>query len=374
MSYEERYNSILPHYVEEYKTVRDNALSVHTEDGFSFALLSDTHIDYKGGAQPERPVIEREIDTILELAKTAKIDCVILGGDLIHGTADQTSSTVDLKYFANAFKDCPVPVLVTRGNHDANDYHGKPCAMFHIITQEMWTDILLDPVSKNLAVHDPNNSKSTYYYVDFPEKKTRVIVLDCYNYPVVSTDGRNCDWTAETWSANHGIEDTQIDWLAGVAISAELDGWNYVISSHAPLVGSEGFGGRDKVVKVLSHLNNGYTYTLSDGRVIDYSTYNSYAPLSVNGHTHVNAFMCNDVEKFVQIGVGSGKVSYYESKLDYYANSYTADWVYHPYRQFGDITEATFDVITLSDSGQANRFAFGAGEDNHFDISSYIKK
>lgn len=354
LPYEEKM-SVIGHdfYIDEYKYVRDSALNVYTENGFSFVLLSDTHIDYEGGEQPERPVIEREIETILELAKTAKIDCVILGGDLIHGTGGHFASVTELEFFASKFKDCAVPVLVARGNHDPNDYHGDVCNVNFIIDQTEWVDTLVDPVSKGKAVHDPNNPKSSYYYMDFPEKKTRVIVIDCYNYPVVSTKVFGIsDWRAETWDSKADIE--QWDWLASEAISADLDGWKYVLASHTPITSSHGFPASDIVKEIVSALNNGSKYTLSNGTVVNYSNYNSYIPLAINGHTHVSSSKQNEDGKYLQIGVGSGKVS--------------------NRRKFGDISEATFDLISLSDHGQAYRFDFGAGKDEQFDISKYIKQ
>ncbi len=358
-------------YKDELEDTKLKLIEAQAEGGFSYIMLTDMHIDYTGGKQPERTVIEREIAAVIELANTAEVDCIILGGDLLHGTKSYSASLKDLEYYADIFSKSKMPVYTVRGNHDCNDYHGTPCPMDYIITQKVWNDTVLKPLAGGTEVHDTEVSDSTYYYADFEAKKIRLVVLDPYNYPVVSTDGINCDYTAEKWNK---VDDRQLDWLASVAFSPDKDGWQYYIVSHAPIIGSETFGNCSTVERIISALNNGGKYTLTDGTVIDYSGYKSSAPLNTSGHTHVNAFKYSNASKFLSLVTGSGKVSYYANKLDYYENRYNADWVYHPFRDFEYISEATFDAITVSPSGEVTRIAFGAGEDNYnLSIAGYKK-
>ncbi len=357
-------------YKPELEDTRNKLKEVQTEDSFSFLFITDTHIDYTGGKMPERYAVQREMAALVELANTTDIDCIIFGGDLIHGTSSYDSSMKDLQYFVDMLSAAGVPTYAVHGNHDTNMYHGNPCPVGYGIDQEDWTTKLVDPLSRNTAFHDPTDPYSTYYYVDFPEKKTRLITIDPYNNPFTSSDGVNYDYYTETW--NH-VDQKQLDWLAGTALSADNDGWQYILLSHAPINTSETFGQSSDVDKIISAFNNGLTYTLSDGTVVDYSDCTSYMPICYSGHTHINAFKYNDQSKFIDINTGSGKVSYYPQNVDYYANKFVADWVNHPYRDFDSITEATFDAVNISPSGTVNRFAFGASEDNIFDISSYKK-
>lgn len=365
------YRGITDYYNEEYENLRDKLITSQADGKFSFIMLTDTHIDYTKSVSDseywytssyyvERYVIQREIATIIELANTSDVDCVILGGDLIHGTSSYANSKADLQYFADMFSKCKVPVYVNRGNHDNNDYHGIPCPISYIIDQEDWTDTILDPLARGTAVHDANDSKSTYYYVDFADKNTRLIVLDPYNYPVTTSDGYYCDMRAEAWA---GMEDAQLKWLATVALDAEKQGWTYVLSAHAPIYGPETFRNSALVRNIVEAFNNKTSVTVN-GWTVDYTNTDGTIPFSVSGHTHVSSYRMYTPANHVCINTGSGKISYYPSQ-DYSATD-DCKW-YHPVRYEGQYTEALFDVITYSPDGTITRYNFGANCDNVFE-------
>ena len=364
------HRGITSFYSDEYDDTRNKLIQNKTYDGFSFIMLSDTHIDYthsvkdgeywyNGTTCPSRITVQREIAAAIELANTSDVDCIILGGDIIHGISSYADSMADLQYYADVFSKSKVPVYVNRGNHDANDYHGTPCPITHIIDQEDWVTTLLDPASKNTAVHAEDDANSTYYYVDFASKKTRLIVLDPYNYPVTSSDGYYCDWTAESWT---GIEDAQLRWLAQVALDAEKQGWTYVLSMHPPIYGPESFRNNTLVQNIVTAFNNKTTVTVN-GWTVDYTNVDGNIPFSVSGHTHVASYRLFDKGNHVCINTGSGKISYYPN------NPYTpgSDYkYYHPVRYEDTYTEAMFDVITYSTDGVVKRISFGANCDNVF--------
>ncbi len=346
-------------------------------------MLTDTHIDYvkklaeaddwykgkPGEYYTERYLIEREVEHVIELANTSGIDCVVLGGDLIHGTASYESSIADLKYFASIFiEKCKVPVYVNRGNHDTNDYHrlvdGK-CYVNNIINQEEWVDILVDPLSQNTAVHPQNNPKSTYYYVDFEDKKTRMIVLDSYNYPVFSDNQGFAVWCAETWT---GIDNEQLIWLAETALDKTKDGWTYILSSHAPVIGTESFKGSDKVREILKVFNNRSKVTVC-GVNFDYTDVTDIKlPLSISGHTHVGSTRFFNEGDHIAINTGSGKISYYPDRL--YTN--TDNQIYfHDKRYEGTYNEAKFDIVSLGVDGTVTRISFGSGIDEIYEKADY---
>lgn len=384
------YYGITSYYTEEYTDTRAKLMNTQTVDGFSFIMLTDTHIDYSlkinktetnhywyvgesGSTYTERYLIEREIAAIIEMANTTDLDCIILGGDIIHGTASYSSSVSDLEYYAEVFKKSHVPVYINRGNHDTNDYHnltdGKTLVT-NVITQKVWTDTLVDNLSKKTAVHDENNPKSTYYYVDFESKKTRLIVLDPYNYPVLSDANGYSVWRSETWNNHHGMEDAQLKWLATVAIDAEKQGWTYVLSAHSPIVGPETFGNSNLVKSIIQAYNNKTAVTIN-GWTVDYSETIGSIPFSVSGHTHVSSYRMFADGDHVAINTGSGKISYYPDRTTNYDKTETETF-YHPVRYEGTYTEALFDVITYETDGTISRYNFGPNEDNIFKKADYV--
>ena len=374
---------VYPAYETEYEDTYTKVKTLTEAGNFTCIMLTDTHIDYikklaegedwykgkQGDYYVERYLIEREIEHVIELANTSGVDCVVLGGDLIHGTSSYESSINDLKYFASIFSEkCNVPVYVNRGNHDTNDYHnlqdGK-CYVGNIINQEEWVDILVDPLSKNTAVHPDYDPKSTYYYVDFEDKKTRLIVLDNYNYPVMGDNNGFAVWRAETWT---GMEQEQLLWLAKTALDKEKDGWSFILSSHAPLVGTESFKGSDKVRTIVEAFNNRESIAV-EGVLIDYSDVEStYIPLSVSGHTHIGSTRFFKEADHIAINTGSGKISYYPQRV--YTDSEN-QINFHEKRYEGEATEAKFDIVSLGADGTVTRISFGFGIDESYEKKDY---
>ena len=375
------YRGITSYHSEEYEDTRNKLLKTQNDGTFSFLVLTDIHIDYVktvadgeywyttpvGGTLPDRPNIEREIAMVIEMANTTDVDCIILGGDLIHGTNPHASSMADLNYLAQVFQKAKVPVIASRGNHDNNDYHGKPCALEHIITDKEWTTTLIDPLAKDtLAVHDENDLYSPYYYMDFPEKKTRVIVLDAWNYPIISTDGIHSTYSAENGWEMYG-DNAQIEWFAKVALDAELQGWNYVLSTHAPIVGSmSGSSSNANLLRNIITAFNDKTTIDVFGTTMDYSNYDGQMPLNVSGHTHIQSWRKLG-DDHVAVNTGSGRFAYYTD--DGTTNTAT-EKQYQPVRWEGTYSEACFDAIVYDPAiNTIQRFNFGNRPDNKFVIT-----
>ncbi len=375
--------TVYPPYETEYEDTYAKVKALTETGSFTYIMLTDTHIDYvkklaegedwylgkPGDYYVERHLIEREVNHVIELANTTDVDCVILGGDLIHGTYSYESSIADLKYFAKVFTErCNVPVYVNRGNHDTNDYHrlvdGK-CYVNNIITQSEWVDILVDPLSNKTAVHADHDEKSTYYYADFEDKKTRLIVLDSYNYPIYSDNEGFSVWRAETWT---GIEAEQIHWLINEALDTSKQGWTFLISSHAPIVGTETAKGSDKIRKIIKAFNNRECVTV-DGITVDYTKVTDISiPLSISGHTHVGSTRLFKEADHIAVNTGSGKISYYPN------NNYTdtdTQVNFHDMRYEGTATEAKVDIVSYSTDGTVTKISFGSGIDEIYQKEDY---
>lgn len=88
------------------------------EDGFSFAFLTDIHL------QPEKEAVlgfRQAIDTINKL----KPDFVITGGDQVMDALDQTYGRVDSLYtlYKEVSGELDMPVYNTVGNHEVYGWH-----------------------------------------------------------------------------------------------------------------------------------------------------------------------------------------------------------------------------------------------------------
>lgn len=374
---------ITSYYSDEYEDTRDKLLKSQNDGTFSFLSLTDIHIDYVktvadgeywfttpvGGQLPDRYNIQREIAMVIEMANTTDVDCIILGGDLIHGTYGHNSALGELNYLAQVFQKAKVPVTAARGNHDNNDYHGKPCALEHIITDEEWTTTLLTPLAKGVkTVHDENDPYSTYYYMDFPEKKTRVITLDAWNYPIITTDGYHSVYSAENGWKMYG-DNEQVEWFAAKALDPSKKDWNYVILSHAPITGDESGASvnANLIREIIAAFNNKTTVSVF-GQSVDYSKATGRAEISVSGHTHIQSWRYMTNTDHVAINTGSGRFAYYPTEIPF-ENANGKE--YQPVRYEGTYSQALFDAICYDPNGRtATRINFGNRPDNIFEFTA----
>lgn len=373
------YRGITSYYNEEYEDTLKKLLQTQNDGTFSFLALTDIHIDYVktvadgeywyttpvGGKLPDRYNIQREIAMVVEMANTTDVDCIILGGDLVHGTESHDSALGELNYLAQVFQKAKVPVISARGNHDNNDYHGKPCALQHIITNEEWTNTLLTPLAKGVeTVHDEDDPYSTYYYMDFPEKKTRVIVLDAWNYPIITTDGIHSVYSAENGWSMYG-DNAQVEWFGKVAFDAEKQGWNYVLSTHAPVAGYSYAEGSTTINKIITAFNKKTTTTVN-GVNYDFTNYDGQMSLNISGHTHIQSWRLLE-DHLVAVNTASGRLAYYPNEK-VYDNAVHKD--FQPVRYEGTYSEACFDAVVY-DAANATiqRFNFGNRPDDKFVIT-----
>ncbi|MBQ8804061.1 MAG: metallophosphoesterase [Tyzzerella sp.] len=334
---------------------------------FSFLHATDMHVDFK----ENRDVVMRQYEAMVELSNETNIDCIILGGDIIHGIHSKESSLEDLGSCVKEFSKANVPTYISRGNHDDNAYHNDPwippydnkrVPHKYVIWDYEWTRIILEPLAMGNAVHDAENPESSYYYVDYPKKKIRIIFLDAYACP----DEKNGDlavWVSEGWDR---FSDRQLKWFAETALDTTKEGWDYILCSHGPLI--DGFvtgpcANASIVLDMVTSFNQKKSYQNKalDVRV-DYSTAKSNVPLHVFGHTHLDGYHYDETSKLWMINTGVCHISEYDCSLA------TVEYCASPKRERGTITEALFDVIVYTEDGTIHRIRFGAGEDQQFNI------
>lgn len=370
------HNGIDGYYNEEFEPLRDGFRLIQ-QGNFSYLYITDLHIDYVKSKDdiPSEPAVLRSIKALIEIANTTDVDCIILGGDIIHGTSSKEISIEKFRQYVRYFKEANVPVFVTKGNHDSGDYssgYGYPsynpnCVKIQgIISLEEWYSEIVVPLAGDRIVHDSRNAHSTYYYIDFPEKKTRLIITDCYDAPFAQ-NGKFLFDAAESWRM---YSTRQIHWLIEEAYDASLDGWTFIQAGHAGMWGEiSSCYNVSEVNALISAFNNHTVYENKRlGIIKDYSGNTSQNPLYIFGHTHTDSYKKFADGKFLAVNTAHAKVLGTGDNL-----TKVTDWSANPERQTGTLSEALFDAAVYGYDGTFTRLRFGAGIDQTLDIKDYLK-
>ena len=334
---------------------------------FSFVYATDLHVDFRENHE----VVFPQCEAMVEIANRTDVDCVMLGGDILHGISSKEESLAYLQEYVEIFKKAKVPTYVTRGNHDDNAYHNDPwippydnkrVPHKYIVWDYEWNRTILEPLARGNAIHDQNYVESSYYYVDYPEKKIRVVFLDAYAYPE-EKNGELSVWSAEGWNR---FSKRQLKWFSEVALDTEKEGWTYILSNHGALI--EGFVtgpclNGDVPLSIIEAFNTKGKYTNKKLDInADYTNVKSRMPLHIFGHTHRDGYHYDKNAKMLMINTGVCANS------EYNCSAATVDYCASPKREINTVTEALFDVIVLSENGTVHRIRFGAGEDQKFSI------
>lgn len=355
----EYYKTEVEKTVEKLKQIEDMRLS--------FLYATDMHIDF----QENRDVVMRQIDAMVELTKQADIDCIILGGDIIHGIHSKEASVEALCNCVNEFLKAQTPTYISRGNHDDNAYHNDPWVPpydnkrvphKYVIWDYEWTKTIIEPLAQGNSIHDTEYPESSYYYVDFPEKKVRLIFLDAYACPA-DKNGELAVWVAEGWDR---FSSRQLKWFAETALDTSKEGWDYILCSHGALL--EGFvtgpcSNASIVLDMITAFNQKQNYLNETLEVkVDYTIAKSNVKLHIFGHTHRDGYHYHKMADLLMLNTGICAMSEYD------CSSATVDYCVSPKREKKTITEALFDVIVLCENDILHRIRFGAGEDQKFKI------
>lgn len=253
---------------EEIKLTAEAIKAHKTANDFSYIMLTDTHID-TSQSENNYELVLNTIEYTKLIAENCGIDAIVLGGDYVTGWRDKSAAINGLKAIGDAAKDSKVPVIIAKGNHDNNvnpDTKGNASeqvtdAEFYALTQEQ--------TRRDNYVYDDSVKDGLYFYVDFPEKKTRLICLDAQ---------RDNDHV------------TQSKWLAEKALTVKDDGWKYVIVTHIPI--DERYKAQDVIMAgasdlqaLMKGLNNRTTAHCSFGDV-SFAGFKSQVVSCSFGHTH----------------------------------------------------------------------------------------
>lgn len=308
------------YYQEEVKgTVRD----IHqTRHDFLFALLTDSHLD---------GLLSSTVDHIASVDQQVSFDCIIHLGDFLTGniTKSYTRQLLDIQMemVRNAVKNHTLyPV---QGNHDGfMDNAGTTTT--DIALDEDWYDAtsFVDGYP-----HVSRPDKKAYFYVDYPQQKLRLIILNSQYYE--EYDG------TKPFRKRYGFHPQQLSWLAQEALPAE-SGWTVIFFSHdAPY--SETYTTLANSVAILDIIQNAIE-----------NQHITVAAWFVGDHHGELIKKTRDIH-FILVGSQTA----YVPQL-----WHMTDGGFFCPRQLGAVTEDLWDAVALDiQARKLLLFRFGAGED-----------
>ena len=257
-------------------TARKKVLSYNRAAGkklINFAFMTDLHYN-NYGATPTYP--KDSLRLFVQMCNEGYIDFAAFGGDmysdynLSHDEAIETIQPV-----LDAFGAIKPPLYITKGNHecngkyvplwtdgtpDWNTYHywivGENGREYTEITENEYEEGMELHYSVNagssydsltrFSVNDTlsdwensmfsqtrvldrhtNNPSGGYFYVDYPNEKVRVVILNCYESS--RTTARGLERLVLTDGVDQGIYPNQIDWIENDVLNIENKSEWYIL-------------------------------------------------------------------------------------------------------------------------------------------------
>ena len=263
--------------------------AVSGNNSFTFAAMSDIHVDNVGTGYnqiPTKKSCEFAVRTLSLMEKMTKIETLAMLGDYTVSSHNYSVSHIksDFEYVRELFSDIgDYPVAWVRGNHENNYYASSERPLTN---DEIFEYI--ESNSRGLTV-DPLNPKGGYGYIDFSDKKIRMIYLntsDVYT-EYVFAEGED--------APSIGVSSVQLRWLADVALDFankdDASEWGIIVNSHIPL---DYIADTKRVLVILEAYRNGSTGELD--YVCGESTYSvrfdfsdsvrAEIICSIHGHIH----------------------------------------------------------------------------------------
>lgn len=174
---------------------------------FIMTVVADSHLDDALPATREH---------LTEVNRAVCPDCLVHLGDFLNGNLPSAISLHLLKEEMSGFRetaDCPF--LPVEGNHD-----GYCSGRQNDIVPDEFFDAAILFTDGYPGLHRPKGKP--YYYMDFPARRMRVVVLCSFHYRR-REDGR--------YVKRYGVDLPQIDWLKEEALACP-PGYGIILCSH----------------------------------------------------------------------------------------------------------------------------------------------
>ncbi|CAM4481433.1 3',5'-cyclic AMP phosphodiesterase CpdA [Paenibacillus endophyticus] len=329
-----------------------------TDDTLNFVFITDLH-HRKGGN------MLRSATMIQQVASLLPLDFIVCGGDIsINGPKSEVIAAQ--KEIVEALAASDAPLLMVKGNHDDNsiyDYELHSGSAANVVYPDESRGITLAPV-QGKAKFNRNHPSGLYYYMDFPDKKTRVIVLDCTDIPYTHTDNGTLTYNGQ-W--DYAFSNSQMNWLADEALAlVGKAGWRVLLASHIAIT-QDGIFGADHSVRngsalwgIVKAFREGNCFSSEGGEgdftyqvAADFSEQGKGTVLScLFGHVHHDQIVFRDEIPMV-------------SSLNACTHKEFAD---SPEREEGTGSEAAFDIMAVDfEQSRIKAYRVGAGQHRMID-------
>lgn len=296
-------------------------------DKFLFAVVADSHLDNSA---------EESCNNIREVCEKTQISCVLHLGDIMCDGLPRKTLNRYMKKEIDMFCDCSPNghFFPARGNHDGfKDFVKKVTA---VRLDADWFE------ATHYIEKLPNTSRPDgmpYFYVDYPEKKIRLIALNSFFYTEVNGD--------EVKGARDGYDDQQLEWFKSDALNLG-EGWTVIAFAHdAPISTFD-----------ESFMKNNTIYNGNEmlSVIKDKMKKNGFKFAAwLVGHYHGDMTFCADGVNLVFV---ASETAYVPTLWD------MPEGGYYPDRILGTETEDLWDAVCVDTDEQKLRFfRFGAGKD-----------
>lgn len=329
-------NSVLPDYMNaSLAQVAEKAKALQGDDTIQLIFITDPH-HMAGGNQL------RAAAAVRRLAKEISPACIVCGGDISGNgfKADVAEAQLEM---IDALRVPGIPLFPVKGNHDDNslqDFNSEPKTVQNVIFPNE-TYLFGYKDLEGTVEFDPGNESGLYYFYDIPDRKTRIVILNCIDIPYeVAEDGglaHNGQW-------EYAFSDRQLEWVERNVFDfgGKPDGerWKAVFFSHVAML-QDGVYGADHEVAGGEAM---WSLLKANRR---------HVAACFFGHVHYDQVVVRDDIPTI-------------STLN--ALTYQ-DFDSAPARTFHTLTETAFDVVSIDYAkGELRTIRFGAGEDRSIPI------
>lgn len=293
--------------------------------------ISDIHIGANIGGS-----LVQCLSALVHMAENIGADFILGTGDIITGaTGDAEVQKAALLNFREFFKDCPIPVIISRGNHDDNSIAGL--SEENIVGNNWWNFFMgtgLNAAARNIITPAGGNG---YFYMDIPTKKLRVVNINCSDL----NDEERLSKGGQNWLK---LSQKQLDWLSNTAFSVD-EGWKIICSCHMVPVAALAVGS--------SITNKDALYSVLKDHAEKIIAFNA-------GHTHVS---CNWVDengiRFITANTCGGSVISAAER----AGGYGISSVSKEAREAAPTGAMLFDICIVNEDNTVSRIRWGVEDD-----------
>ena len=355
---------VVPGYwEEEVDSVINTVKEKHTQlgkDCVSFVFAADMHIESKN--LPNYQFSQNIGKIAARVMDECDIPFMIVAGDNNSGAA-VVSETPEYIYADVEWQDRilkPVGrerVLKLLGNHDGTwgqtTTGGSTVYYDRSVSMEERFNLFMAP--QGIDSRRVWGDNGTYFYIDYPQRKTRFICLNSHDIEYnVGDDYYSTDTPAKNPMKEYRYSTEQLEWLADVLDSS--DGMNIIISTHVPPTTISSINNcnveDDDIFRgIISAYCNKSTYSCGDISV-NYASASGTVVGIFSGHKHFDYTDNSTLPCPIIITTTAGN----SPQEDPDGNKAV--------RTYGTVNETAFDVVTVDTSGKTIYFTrIGNGSD-----------